>query len=240
MRIGVVIPTLDEEALIGRTLRALGRRGEAAVVVVADCGSRDRTVAIAARTGAVVTGGGHLTGRAAALEAGVEAALGRRPDLEALLFLHADCIPAHGWDRAIAEALDDRGAVGGAFDFRWDLRGVAAASRVGLLAISAYNRLRIRATRVYFGDQGIFVRPSVLAAIGGVPRVALLEDCILCRRLRKVGRLRLARGRMVTSPRRFLRHGIIRQAMIDAVILAAHRLGLEPTRLHAWYNREKA
>ena len=35
MRIGVVIPTLDEEALIGRTLRGLRRRGEAAVVVVA-------------------------------------------------------------------------------------------------------------------------------------------------------------------------------------------------------------
>jgi len=77
MRIGVVIPTLDEEALIGRTLRALGRRGEAAVVVVADCGSRDRTVAIAARTGAVVTGGGHLTGRAAALEAGVDVRLAK-------------------------------------------------------------------------------------------------------------------------------------------------------------------
>ena len=39
MKIGVVIPTLAEEALLGRTLRTLRRRGQPEVVVVADCGS---------------------------------------------------------------------------------------------------------------------------------------------------------------------------------------------------------
>ena len=101
------------------------------------------------------------------------------------------------------------------------------------------NRIRFRITKQYFGDQGIFVRTDAFAAAGGMPQVALMEDVILCRRLKRLGALRLARGRTVTSPRRFLRHGVLRQTAIDCVLLAAERVGLEPRRIHAWYNREK-
>lgn len=239
MKIAVVIPTLDEEAMLGRTLRLVRRRGEAEVVVVADCGSADRTVSIAVGNGAVVTTGGGRHSRAAAMAAGAACAVDRCPDLGAILFLHADTLPAPRWDAAVASVLTDRRVVGGAFDFAWDLRGVGRADRAGLLSICHFNRVRMRVTRFYYGDQGIFVRPDALAAIGGVPDATLLEDALLCRRLKRVGRLRLARGRTVTSPRRFLRHGILRQAMIDTVLLSAYQIGVEPAWLHAWYNREK-
>ncbi|MHC5113783.1 MAG: glycosyltransferase [Planctomycetota bacterium] len=240
MRIGVVIPTLDEEAGIGRTLSLLERRGRSVVTVVADCGSDDRTVAIAESHGVEAVCDPDLDSRAAAMNAGLARVLERAPDLDAIWFLHADSVPVAGWDESIAAALADPRVVGGAFDFQWDLRGVPWTAQLPLLLLCLYNRVRFRVTRSYFGDQGIFVRPRTLRAVGGLPAVMLMEDVVLCRRLKRHGRLRLARGRTVTSPRRFLRHGVVRQAILDLLLLGAERVGLQPTRLHAWYNREKA
>lgn len=58
MKVGVVIPALDEEASIGRVVAGLVEEvtalGDAIVVVVVDNGSRDGTAAAAAAAGAVV------------------------------------------------------------------------------------------------------------------------------------------------------------------------------------------
>ena len=52
-------------------------------------------------------------------------------------------------------------------------------------------------------------------------------------------RTAVAAARVTTSPRRFLRHGIIRQALLDCTLLTAFNLGVRPSRLYAWYNRQK-
>lgn len=240
MQIGVVIPTLNEQTAIAHTIRLVRRRGTAAAIVVADCMSADHTTTIAAGEGALVVRDASLTSRAAAMNAGAKQALRIRPDLDALWFLHADSAPVRGWDNAIAEVLGDSSVVGGAFDFQWDLRDVGWVQCLELLALTTFNRARFRITKTFFGDQGIFVRADVYQAVGGIPTVALMEDVIFCRRLKRLGRLGMARGRTVTSPRRFVRHGVLKQALIDAYLLTAERMGLEPARLHAWYNREKA
>ena len=54
------------------------------------------------------------------------------------------------------------------------------------------------------------VRREVLASIGGVPDVPLMEDFELCRRLRRCGRLALADATVVTSARRFQKLGVLR------------------------------
>ncbi len=239
MRTAVVVPTLDEEARIGATLRAVAARGSPAALVVADCGSADGTRALARAAGADVVTGPELSCRSAALNAGAARALDADGALDALLFLHADALPPDGWDEAIADVLADPRVVGGAFDFAWDYAGTRGLPRGLLAAIEGFNRVRMRVTRCYYGDQGIFVRVDAFARAGGFPARTLLEDAGLCRRLRRLGRLRLARGRTTASPRRFLRHGVARQAMIDAAILAAAAVGLEPARLHAWYNQDK-
>ncbi len=239
MKIAVVIPTLNEEQRIAATVRSVATRGRPVVVVVADCGSTDDTRRIASAAGALVETGAGLDCRAAALNAGAARALRACPELEALFFLHADAVPPPGWDAALASALEDPEVVGGAFDFAWDLADARGLSRRLLVGIGAINRVRMRLTGSYYGDQGIFARASAFADVGGFPRRSLLEDVAFCRRLRRVGALRLARARLTASPRRFLHHGVARQALIDAAILAAGAVGLEPTRLHAWYNREK-
>src|ERR1700688_60966 len=108
MRVAIVVPTLNEETTIARTLpaaqaalSALTSREPLAAgseLVVTDGGSRDRTVAVASALGArVVTGpagrGGQLNRGAAATTA------------EILLFLHADTTLPEGALAAIGAAI---------------------------------------------------------------------------------------------------------------------------------------
>lgn len=241
MRIGVIIPTLQEEAVIGQTLRGLFARGDPATVVVADCGSRDRTTAISQQFESVITiSDAAFDSRASAMNAGAARAQRECPDLDVLWFLHADSTPPGRWDEAITAALAEEQVVGGAFDIRWDYSGIDWFRRAKLRVFQAINRMRFRITRIFFGDQGIFVRVGAFDEVGGMPEVSLLEDVILCRQLKKCGRLALAPELMRTNPRRFLRHGVCRQVMLDVWLLTAERLGYNPTRLQTWYNRERA
>ena len=161
---------------------------------------------------------------------------------DAVWFLHADTAPPSGWRGVIESTLTDPDVVGGAFAQRFVVhhgeRPPTWVQRRLLRFVIHCNRARYRLTGIYFGDQGLFVRPHALDAVGGIPRVTLMEDVELCRALRRLGPLRVSRQRLSTSPRRFLRHGIIRQLLHDWRLLAAHRLGRRPERLYQRYNED--
>ena len=243
----MVIPTLNEEASLPATLISLqgAEAGEEPPeqIIVADCGSTDRTREIAEARGVRVVTGETLRSRAAALRAGAERAIEDAHPPEVLWFLHADTTPCPSWRWAIETTLADPAVVAGAFTHRFDVKrdALSRLDRLTIKSISLINRCRYRITRNYYGDQGIFVRSDAYLAAGGVPDVPLLEDVELCQRLRRLGRTRLAPhpARITTSARRFVRHGPVRQFLIDWSILAAHAVGVRPARLYHWYNREK-
>ena len=89
------------------------------------------------------------------------------------------------------------------------------------------------ASRLYFGglilgDQGFFVRREELKAAGGMPDVPLMEEFVLCRRLRQHGRLALAEAVVTTSARRFLQNGVARTYARMWRLALAHQLGSRP------------
>ena len=91
--LSIIVPVLDEEARIGAALAALAPlRARGAEVIVADGGSRDRTVAIARPLADRVIDAPR--GRGAQMNAGAAAASG-----DVLLFLHADTRAAAGGRR---------------------------------------------------------------------------------------------------------------------------------------------
>src|SRR5688572_4334109 len=106
-RLCVVVPTLDEEACLGALLARLCDAHAAAdradLVVVSDGGSLDRTVGIARSHGALLVTG--APGRGAQQRRGAEAAAAG--DDDALLFLHADCVPLPGALAELRRALAD-------------------------------------------------------------------------------------------------------------------------------------
>jgi rSAM/selenodomain-associated transferase 2 len=214
-----VIPTLDEEARIGATVRRALVESER--VIVSDGGSRDATVAVAREAGAVVVSG--APGRGPQLNRGAAEA-----GADLLLFLHADTDLPEDAARRIREATAG-GAVGGGFALRWDAPGLLY--RLG----ERWINLRTRWTRAPLGDQAQFCTRAAFEAAGGFPAWPILEDLRFIRRLGRQGRLAILTPPVVTSARRFERLGIARTVAINWTIYLLYFLGVSPHRLARLY-----
>ena len=71
--------------------------------------------------------------------------------------------------------------------------------------------------------------------LGGFPEVALMEDLLLMRKLRRQSRPVLLPGPLRVSPRRWQRSGVVRQTARNWSLLAAERLGVSPNSLARFY-----
>ena len=112
---------------------------------------------------------------------------------------------------------------------------IAGASRV-LALVAAMMNARSRLTGIATGDQGIFVERALFAAAGGYPDQPLMEDIELSRRLRRAAGAPLClRERVVTSGRRWARHGTWRTIVTMWRTRLAYWRGADPARLAARY-----
>ncbi len=187
--ISAVIPTLNEEAEIAATIRALLAQAEDLEVVVADGGSSDATIEIAERLGAVIVQAER--GRGRQMHAG---ALASRGDI--LWFIHADTRVCADATRQLIAALGSPGMTGGNFTLAFDGQTLGAR----LLTLS---QPVMKALRVYYGDSTIFLRRDVYFALGGFRPYPLFEDADMIARIRAAGAFRSLAGQVTTSSRRF-------------------------------------
>ena len=112
--ISIIIPTLDEVTSLPGLLDAMGQQRVAHEIIVADGGSRDRTLEIARNSGARTLAA--RSGRGAGMALGAKAARG-----DVLFFLHADSALAPGALDRIDEVLAaDANIIGGNFRLVFD------------------------------------------------------------------------------------------------------------------------
>lgn len=221
-RISVVIPVLDEEAVIGRRLEELTRLAVHEVIVV-DGGSTDRTREIvAAHPGVRLVRAGP--GRAAQMNAGAGLTTG-----DVLLFLHADVGLPGDAVAQVENALSDRSVVAGAF------RTWTVADRPTWLGpLLHLADLRSRYSGLPYGDQALFVRTEVFRRLRGFAQLPLMEDLELSRRLRREGRIRTVTSRVTVSGRRFIERPVFYTLLVN-LYPVLFRLGVPAARLAAWY-----
>ncbi|MFA7346352.1 MAG: TIGR04283 family arsenosugar biosynthesis glycosyltransferase [Desulfurivibrionaceae bacterium] len=221
--ISIIIPTLNETACIGETVAGLvGQPG--VEVIVADGGSKDRTVAEAKAAGARVIDA--PVGRGSQQNQGARAAHGN-----ILLFLHADTRLPEDFAKQIHAALAQPGIVAGAFRFAVGANG----RRFRLLERCA--NWRAGWFGLPYGDQALFLPAARFQAMGGFREIALLEDVELVLRLGKMGRIALLPTPALTSPRRWQRLGLVRTTMVNQLILLGFFCGISPDRLARWYGK---
>ena len=221
--ISVVVPVLDEAGGIGQALQPLQvLRGRGIEIIVADGGSRDGTRAAAAPLCDRILDAPR--GRARQMNAGAGAAGGR-----VLLFLHADTRLPSGWSGMVRDALEDRSREWGRFDVRLD--GAHPMLRI----VERAMNLRSRLSGIATGDQAIFATRAAFQAAGGFPDVALMEDVALSRALRARSRPACLHPAVVTSSRRWERHGIVRTIVLMWRLRLEYALGADPERLARLY-----
>jgi rSAM/selenodomain-associated transferase 2 len=225
--ISIVVPVLDEAVVIESTLAALAPlRAQGAEVVVVDGGSRDATKALATRLADTVMDAPR--GRALQMNAGARRARG-----DILVFLHADTLLPEAALRAIQDGMKDSRRSWGRFDV-----AIAGAGSLLVLVATLMNA-RSRLTGIATGDQAMFARRAAFEAAGGFPEIPLMEDVALSKSLKRASPPLCLRERVVTSGRRWRRHGTVRTILLMWRLRLAYALGADPRRLARRYDIER-
>lgn len=221
-RLTVIVPVLNEAAVLPATLASLAPwRAAGAEVVVADGDSADASARIAAdAVDRVVVA---PRGRARQMNAGAA-----RADSDILLFLHADTsLPPDALEAVHAAC---------AYGARWGFFGLALEGRHPLLGVIArLATWRSRRSGIATGDQAIFVTRELFAEVGGFPDIPLMEDIAFSRRLCTRARPARLPFRARTSGRRWERNGVIRTILLMWRLRLAYALGATPEKLARRY-----
>ena len=221
--LSVVIPTLDAAAELPATLAALAGAPLVGEIIVADGGSSDDSRAIAAAAGARTLVAPK--GRGPQLQAGAAAARG-----EWLLFLHADCRPAAGWEESVARFIAGPGAAGRAGYFGYAAEDASPAAR----RLERLVAWRCRALALPYGDQGLLIARPLYDAVGGFAALPLMEDVDLVRRLGR-GRLQPIAATVRASARRYRAGGWVRRPLRNLLCLLLYFAGLPPRHIARLY-----
>ena len=217
--ITVVIPTLNEEQVIAKSVASAVAAG-ATAIVVSDGGSRDgtREVAIDAGASRVIQ---SAPGRGLQLNAGAQLA-----ETEFILFLHADNELS---ENALQQICENEKAAWGAFRQRIDSR------RLVYRLLEWGNQWRVQWRAVPFGDQGIFVRRTLFEQMNGFAGIPLMEDVELSQRLRIIEKPVLLQGPLMINARRWEKHGVLRQTVKNWSIQYSYARGVSATDLAQKY-----
>lgn len=221
MRLSIIVPVLDEAAMLGEALQALAPfRERGAELIVVDGGSRDGSLELAASYADRVIQAKR--GRGTQMNAGARIARG-----DALVFLHADTHLPVDADRLVLRALGE--SAWGRFD-------VTITGTSPLLPIIAWlMNWRSRLTGIATGDQAIFVRREAFNQADGFPEIPLMEDIAFSRALKRIGRPACPAARVRTSGRRWEREGVLRTVVRMWGLRLAFFFGADPAILARRY-----
>lgn len=202
--VSVVIPVYNEEKILSANCACLRRLSQRAELIFSDGGSSDRTRTIASDYGRVVNG---KKGRAAQMNFAVA-----QSSFDILLFLHADTAITQEALEAVEHKVTEDGFIGGCLNQRIDKPGFIYR------IIESIGNTRAKLTKVFYGDQAIFVRKDIFLKLGGFPQEPIMEDVLFTKKLRKCGRTIVLPDKVIVSARRWEEKGILKMALLYGLI----------------------
>jgi len=203
--VAIVIPMLNEAAVLPRLLRSLTvLEPQPAEVLAIDGGSTDGSVELAQTAGLRVIGY-ERRGRAAHINRGVAEVAA-----PIVCILHADTLLPDDAVAVMRAVLADPGTalagftalLSGPETVRW---GTSFHNwiKTWYVPLLFRPRLFLRGGRLLFGDHAMFFRRADFLAVGGCdPALLVMEDADLCIRFTRLGRIRLVNRVVITSDRR--------------------------------------
>lgn len=232
-KISIIIPTFKEENSILQTLRQFQPHENILEIIVVDAGSSDRTRELIREFQEKAQIPTELLesrekGRGNQMQLGFEHAKG-----DIIHFVHADATLQPDFHKHVVEALEDSDIVGGAFSIQF----TNPHPVYRLIALSSNSRSRFAG--LYHGDQGMFVKRSALETIGGVPTIPLMEDVELSRRMKKVGKTKKLKSKIIASSRRMEANGIWKSAYVYVKLYTLYYMGYSPYKIRDIYEKMK-
>ncbi len=201
LSITVIIPVYNEEEILLQNKDYFQKLAQRVDLIFVDGGSTDATASLIQQYGRFFK---SAKGRSFQMNVGAA-----RAQEEILLFLHADSyLPVESLS-AVETAIQKRKCVGGCFR--------QVIDQPGLLFrwIALTGNMRARMSKIFYGDQAIFVRKDVFEKLGGFPEVELAEDVLFTKHLRCAGKINVLEDPVYCSARRWLKQGLIKTFLLN-------------------------
>lgn len=222
MQYSVIIPTLNEEDTISACIESVRSQSQESEIIVVDGGSRDQTCRVAEQLGVRVI---HcIANRGLQLNTGATQSSG-----DVMVFLHGDtCLPGDALDLIGRRFADESAKIGTfrlAFDRKqWLLKTYAWFTRFDSVFTS-------------FGDQCIVVKRGLFNDLGGFLEWKVFDDVEFLRKARKKERIYSFPAEVITSARRFVKNGLMRQQLRNALYMVLFFTGADPEELATRYGQ---
>ncbi len=228
-KISVIIPTYNEEERIATAVESAAQ-GFNVEIIVADAASTDNT---SVRT---EQAGGrfhpcpvHEQGRARQMNGAAHIAHG-----EIIMFIHADCILPTDFDLHVRKAMQDPRTILGYFSFALE------ESFFGKSLLVWGTNVRAKTFQRPYGDQGFFLRKETFDELNGFAPVPILEDVFFIKAVKKLAKqrnqiLRCLPYPLLTSARRWIKHGFLKTTTFNQLILLAAKCGMDLQKLQRIY-----
>jgi glycosyltransferase involved in cell wall biosynthesis len=231
--VSVVIPVLNEIAIVGAALNTLLQQRGAYEVIVVDGGSRDGTVEVVRQfpVRLVQQPASIPPGLSSQINRGVQTASGN-----ILLFLHIDVeLPPRGIAQ-IEAALAEPKIIGGGFIPSF-YGPVPASARLRLAIVERVWKIGTGRLQWFVGDTAPFIRSDVFWQSGGYPPTVFASDLDFARRLQKLGRLAVIRDPARIHNRRLIQNGVFTTSLVTLSVNVLFRLRADRIFLRNWYQK---
>ena len=219
--ISIVIPTLNSETDLYETLGSLFEGVENNLIrelIIADGGSTDKTKSIAYEVGAVLIEG--PCSRGLQISSGVDKSRG-----DWILILHADTSLSLDWSVNLLQKIDRKFA----YYFKLKFESKSPFARI----LEYWVQIRSKFLGLPYGDQGLLIHRDLLNTLGGFPKISLMEDIAIARKLKN--KTKSVDILAKTSAEKYHKNGWLRQSMINFFFLAQYLLGKDPHQLFKVY-----
>ena len=220
--ISIVIPTLNSQNTVRKTLASLFEGIEAGIVrelIVVDGGSTDETREIVEECGGKFIS--SAASRGYQLKKGVNLAKG-----DFIFALHSDSVLEPGWSEIVKKYFNKD--AGYYCKLSFDIIHPLASMT------STWANARSLIFNLPYGDQGLLIPRKLLMENGSYSPIPIMEDVELA--LRFKGKLFCMPVVITTSSRKYRKNGWLRQGSKNIVRLLRFLLGADPNNLSDDYN----
>jgi rSAM/selenodomain-associated transferase 2 len=223
-KISIIIPILNEAENIANLLKYLitiSSKKNISEIIVVDGGSSDNSVPVVSEFKKVTLLHSEK-GRAKQMNFGAKQAIGN-----VLYFLHADSFPPQEFDNLIVDEVE-KGHLAGCFKMTFN------SNHWWLKFISWFTKFSWPICRG--GDQSLFIKKSLFNDIGDFDESYIIyEDNILTKKLYDLKQFKVIQKPIITSARKYEKHGILKLQYHFFVIHLKHSFGASAETLHKYY-----
>ncbi|MCF8273617.1 MAG: TIGR04283 family arsenosugar biosynthesis glycosyltransferase [Flavobacteriaceae bacterium] len=225
-KISIIIPIINEAENIANLLNYLieiSSKKNISEIIVVDGGSTDNSISVVSEFKKVNLLQSEK-GRAKQMNVGAKHAKG-----DILYFLHADSFPPQDFDTLLINEVE-KGHAAGCFKMQFN-------SQHWWLKLAGYFT-KFSWSFCRGGDQSLFITKELFHRIGGYNEdYVIYEDNIIVKKLYDLNQFKVIQKPIITSARKYEKHGVWKLQYHFFVIHLKHALGKPPKHLLAYYNK---